>query len=356
MSSPSRPELFSQHAWIRAAFHGDLFAVPVLYRVLIANCIFLLVGALLGTALVLQIPALIRPTIIIGFTIAGLLINIIVNFVLLRIATYSLKRLGETMHAAEKGDMTVRAMISGYDPDADALAATFNLMIARINELSNSRAAQVLSAQEEERRRLARELHDEAGQTLTSLLLNLAVLEKYVNNDEGKQQLDTVREIAHESLRAIRNLSINLRPSSLDELGLLPTLRSYINSYQQQIDIPVAFTIDGLRNRYATEIEITIYRLIQESLTNIARHAKAQHIAIAIREDRHRAFITLIDDGVGFETASLPKNPTTDRGLGLMGMRERVALVGGTIEIRSKPGDGTTLNIMIPLHLAAVRI
>jgi len=338
--------------WVPAASRGNLFAVPVLYRVLFANCVFLLVGALLGTALWSQTHAPNRAPALVGFIITGLLLSIVVNFVLLKIAFHPLTRLRETMRRIEEGDMTLRAPVSGYDPDADQLAMTFNRMIGTLNELSKSRAAQILRAQEEERKRIARELHDETSQALTSLLISVAVLENDITGTEGVEHIAQVRSIAHETLRAIRNLSLDLRPSALDDLGLLPALRGYIKEYQQKVAVPVAFTVHGFRGRYLPEVETALYRIVQEALTNIAKHAHADLITVDMREVDQRAIIHIEDNGRGFDARALLKTPAAERGLGLMGMRERATLLDGTVTITSQSGKGTVIDIVIPLQPA----
>lgn len=346
----SAADTLAATTWMGAVSRGNLFAMPVLYRILIANCVLLLVGALLGTALASGIKGPNRSSVLVGFIITGLLLSIVVNFVLLKIAFYPLARLRVTMRRVEAGDLTLRAMISGYDPDADALASAFNHMLDRLDEAARTRSSQILRAQEEERKRIARELHDETSQALTSLLISLALLENTAQEPAARAQISQVRDIAHQTLRAIRNLSIDLRPSALDDLGLLPALRWYIKEYQQKVGIPVAFAAHGFKDRYASEIETALYRIVQEALTNIAKHAKATHITIDLVEEGHQALAHIEDNGRGFEAATLLKTPTNERGLGLVGMRERAALLDGSVEIASTKGQGTTIDVTIPLR------
>lgn len=353
--SPPEPQAHSfpltdANAWLVEVSRGHLFAIPVLYRVLIANCVVLLVGALLGSALITETRGGNRSSAFVGFIIIGILMSIVVNFVLLKIAFNPLTRLRDTMRRVEAGDMSLRAPVSGFDPDADELAATFNGMVARLDEASKSRAATILRAQEEERKRIARELHDETSQVLASLLMSLAVVEQATTNETARAQVAQARATAHETLRAIRDLSVDLRPSALDDLGLLPALHWYINEYQQKFEVPIDFTHVGFKDRYAFEIETALYRIVQEGLTNIAKHAQAHHITLALIEADHEARIHIQDDGQGFDlTQPLKKDGTSEGGLGLMGMRERAALLDGQVEIRSQLGKGTIIDISIPL-------
>jgi two-component system sensor histidine kinase UhpB len=341
-------------AWVKEVWHGNLFAVPVLYRILIANCVMLVVGAVLGTALAGSLHGANRPPIIGGFTAIGVLLSIVVNFVLLKIAFWPLTRLRDTMRQIEAGDTHLQAPVSGYDPDADELAATFNRMMTTLDDLSKSRAAQILRAQEEERKRIARELHDETSQALTSLLVSMALLEDALHDrPEARQQVSQVRATAHQTLRAIRSMSLDLRPSALDDLGLLPALRGYIKEYQQKTGIDAAFNVTGLRERYASEVETALYRIVQEALANIARHAQATKAVITMSErNDHRAHVVITDNGRGFDSLSQARRPASDGGLGLVGMRERASLLDGTIDIVSHPGKGTTITLDIPLRRA----
>ena len=155
--------------------------------------------------------------------------------------------------------------------------------------------------------------------------------------------------MAHQTLRAIRNLSIDLRPSALDDLGLLPALRWYVKEYQQKCSIEVEFAAQGFKQRLPAEMETALYRIVQESLTNTARHANAHKVLITMKEDADAVYVTIIDDGRGFDVGTLLKTPDQERGLGLAGMNERAVLLDGSLTIHSYPGQGTTIKVRIPL-------
>jgi two-component system, NarL family, sensor histidine kinase UhpB len=345
---PARPT--DPQTWLVGISHGDLFAMPVLYRVLIVNSVVLVVGALMGTALTTELRGHNRSAVFITFVVAGILLSLVANFVLLKMAFDPIRRVRDTMRRVEAGDMTLRAPISGYDPDADELAATFNHMLAKLNESSRTRAAQILRAQEEERKRIARELHDETSQALTSLLVTLKLVEDSTTDSEAHARVAESRAVAHQTLRAIRNLSIDLRPSALDDLGLVPALHGYIKEYQTKYGLAVAFTVQGFKERASLEVETALYRIVQEALTNIARHAHATHVMVNLRAANGQAHLLVGDDGQGFDTAAPPKTPGSDGGLGLVGIRERVSLLGGKLDVVSERGEGTTLHLTIPFH------
>ena len=260
-----------------------------------------------------------------GFVVTGLLVSVIINFVLLKLALSPLTRLRETMRQVQLGDLSVQAPVTGGDPDADQLAVTFNTMLAAIDDLSKSRASQILHAQEEERKRIARELHDETSQVLTSLLISLALLEESIDGDEARARISETRALAHQTLRAVRNLSIDLRPSALDDLGLLPALRWYIKEYQQKCGIDVDFVVSGLRERLAPEMETAIYRIIQESLTNTAKHAHAQKVWCRLPERGWPGARALRDDGKGFDAPEVLRDTLAGSWPGAGGMWSGVA-------------------------------
>jgi two-component system sensor histidine kinase UhpB len=329
---------------------GRLDTLPLLYKVLAANSIVILIGATMGTYLATYLQGNSRPVVLVGFVVTGLLISVAINFALLKLALYPLQRLRETMALVETGDTAHKAEVTGRDPDADQLAIAFNTMLAALDDLAKSRASQILHAQEEERKRIARELHDETSQVLTSLLISLALLEETVSEPTARSRIADTRALAHQTLRAVRNLSIDLRPSALDDLGLLPALRWYIKEYQQKCGIEVDLTTTGFKERLSPEMETAIYRIVQESLTNTAKHARARKVWVSLVEDGQRVRAQVRDDGAGFDVQAVLKTPWQGRGLGLAGMKERASLLKGNVQIVSQPGNGTAIDITFPLE------
>ncbi|HEY4385309.1 MAG TPA: sensor histidine kinase [Ktedonobacteraceae bacterium] len=339
-------------------FLRRLLRIPVFYRVLIANSLIIFIGATGGTWLASQLPSnSYAPTGLIIFITAGWLVSVVMNFVLLRIAFRPLMDLGKVMHRVQEGERSLRAPLTGFDQDADQLASTLNMMLEAINESSRQRAAEIFNAQEEERKRIARELHDETSQVLTSLLISLAVLEESVATEEARDRIGETRMLAHRTLRAIRNLSTDLRPSALDDLGLIPALRWYIKEYQQKFSLDVSFQTSGFKERLPTTLETALYRIVQEALTNIARHAHAHKVNVILKDDPDTIYITITDDGHGFDAEQLqkPPGPGQERGWGLVGMRERASLLDGTLTIESRAGHGTSIHARIPQQPSAPR-
>lgn len=328
-----------------------LFALPAFYKVLLANSLIIFMGATVGTYLASRLSSPSTPAILVVFVTAGWLVSVILNFIILQIAFRPLMKLGRVMNRVQKGERTLRAPLTGLDRQADELALTFNMMLEAIDESNRVRATQILNAQEQERKRIARELHDETSQVLTSLLISLAILEETVSTDEARKRIKETRLLAHQTLRAIRNLSIDLRPSALDDLGLLPALRWYVKEYQQKTSISVDFQATGLKKRLPAEMETALYRIVQEALTNVAKHAQAKKVEVSLKEEEDAICATIIDDGRGFNVSRLPKAPGQEiGGWGLVGMFERANLLEGNLSVDSKPGRGTTIRARIPLQ------
>jgi len=339
-------------------FLRPLLGIPALYKVLIVNSLIIFIGATGGTWLAANLnnSPYATPASLVIFIALGWLVSVALNFVMLKITFRPLMHLGRVMNRVQEGERSLRAPITGLDPEADQLARTFNMMLEGLDEASRQRASQIIKAQEQERKRIARELHDETSQVLTSLLISLAVLEEAITTPDGRARIADTRTLAHQTLRAIRNLSIDLRPSALDDLGLLPALRWYIKEYQQKCSIEVEFHSTGFKGRLPAEIETALYRIVQESLTNTAKHANAHKVYIYLKEDADTVDATIIDDGSGFDLQALHKTAPQERGiglergLGLVGMEERAVLLNGSLTINSSRGHGTTVEVRIPLH------
>jgi len=227
------------------------------------------------------------------------------------------------------------------------LAETFAARAAVAVELSQRVAREalrrVVGAQELERRRLARELHDETGQALTSILLGLRNVGEAASESELREAVAEVRDLVRSTLQDVRQLAVELRPKVLDDFGLVAALERLTLSFKEQTGIGVDFQTT-VHERLPAEVETALYRIVQESLTNIVKHARAGSVSIVLTRKADSASVVVEDDGIGFE----PER-ASDGGLGLVGMRERVGLLGGRLAIESRPGVGTTFVAEVPL-------
>lgn len=223
--------------------------------------------------------------------------------------------------------------------------------IAEAREQLKSLSRQLVSTQEAERKALSRELHDVIGQSLTALKLELAKAEKIARNEESAatSHLQAIREVADQTLRATKTISLGLRPPMLDDLGLLSALNWLIAEFSRRTGIAVDFTADGTVSQLGEDHRTCVYRIVQEALTNCARHSQARSIGLKLDVGEELLALTVADDGVGFDIRK-----QTGAGLGLLSMQERAAELGGRFEIDSVVGRGTTIRIAIPTATIAV--
>ncbi|MGE5617822.1 MAG: ATP-binding protein [Sphingomonadaceae bacterium] len=210
----------------------------------------------------------------------------------------------------------------------------------------------VISAQEEERKRIARELHDETSQALAALVVALETTSVAPAKDaeEVKARIAGIKPLAVRMLEEVRKLTLDLRPTVLDDLGLIPAIRWYAENRLKPQGVKVQLETAGIERRLPPEMETALFRVVQEAVTNIARHAEAENVVIALNISHSSVVIEVEDDGKGFDLAAVSRTTDKGRGLGLMGMRERVALFSGNLTIETSPGAGTQLRIEVPLE------
>ncbi|HRK87793.1 MAG TPA: HAMP domain-containing protein [Anaerolineales bacterium] len=283
-------------------------------------------------------------------SIAGILVAVSLTWILTR----PIISLAQATQAVAKGDFSPRVLRWANDEIGD-LAEAFNSMteeLARTDELRKEREVlrrqlleKVIATQEDERRRIARELHDSTSQNLTSLIVGLRVMETNCAQCASISKATDLRDVASKTLDEVHDLSMRLRPRVLDDLGLSAALERLVSEWQTRYKIPVDVAIQ-LGERLPGEVETAIYRIVQETLTNIARHAQAKSASILV--ERHGDMVRAIveDDGIGFDINA----NHGERHLGLLGMRERAEFLHGALTIESSHENGTSVFIEIPLQ------
>jgi signal transduction histidine kinase len=218
----------------------------------------------------------------------------------------------------------------------------------RLRETTEARAdlqalsARLVRAQEDERRSLARELHDEVGQSLSAIMMEAGNADAAPNAEEIRRRVASIASIAEKTLNVVRDLALLLRPSMLDDFGLVPALNWHAREMSKRTGLNVRVTADPASGDLPDEHKTCIYRLVQEALNNAARHASARNLQVTVENGTDRVTFSVQDDGSGFDK-------TTVRGLGLLGMEERVRRLGGRLQIDSRPGRGTTISAELPL-------
>jgi len=221
---------------------------------------------------------------------------------------------------------------------------------ARYLEISNARAAlqdlsaRLLAAQEQERRSLARELHDEVGQSLTGILLemaNLSTLIRVQKADAIEPKAAEIKKLVEDAIAVVRNMALLLRPSMLDDLGLVPALQWQAREIARRSGMHVKIAAEGIPETLSEDLKTCIYRIVQEALHNVLQHAEAHMARVSIHLEERRIYVSIQDDGKGFSKK--------EQGMGLLGMQERVSHLGGTFAVESEPGAGATLRVILPV-------
>jgi signal transduction histidine kinase len=204
-----------------------------------------------------------------------------------------------------------------------------------------------VTAQEEERRRISLELHDDTAQLLSSLLVRLKLLQGVQNLQDLGTRCTELMNLASEATESIRRMATQLRPVALDDLGLVAAIQWYIERFTKREGLQIQLKASGCADRIDPETELVVYRIVQESLRNVAKHAQASTVVISLERVDNKLKVTIKDDGIGFDPMAVRRSDTA--GMGILGMSERAALVGGTVNIRSQQGSGTTVRVEIPL-------
>lgn len=290
------------------------------------------------------------------------IIGFIISFFLTKIMYRDLTKLIYVSSEVGKGKLDLKVDITSND-EIGRLGKEFNKMIERLRkkhiekmkyveeikykeELRLKLLDKVITAQEEERKRIARELHDETSQSLTSIILGLSMLEEAEENLETKRKLNELKEITEKTIEEVHHISWSLRPSALDDYGLLPAIKmyaiDYMRKYETEVDIQV-IGFDGIR--LPSMVEVTIYRVIQEALTNSARHSHAENISIIIKHVKNIVSLIIEDDGKGFDVSKMLNGQLTKDHLGLRGMQERIESIGGRFIIESNLELGTSIYV-----------
>ncbi len=291
-------------------------------------------------------------------TLAAIFLGLVLTIFLASRITKPIRELARVTGAITAGDFTQRAYVKSND-EMGSLASAFNVMADYLHrlmtELKQKEEARthllqkVIVAQEEERKRIARELHDETGQTLSSLMIGLKSLAEGCPSASHECRVEEMRAVVKTTLGEIHRLAVELRPSILDDMGLVPALEKYVADFRAahglDVDLHVSWASDS---RIPHEIEVTVYRIVQEALNNIAKYAKAENVSVIVTRDGKGLEAIVEDDGIGFDADDIMRDNESNK-LGLHGMRERASLAGGTFTIESSTGRGTTIFVRIPL-------
>ena len=315
----------------RDSLLGQILAVNVL---LISMTLF---GASLAAGLDLNVQDQRWQFLILAMAIV---LTLLVNFLMLRRRFSPLERLIERIEAIDPARPSDFEAPDDAVEEIDRLAVSFQRLLQRIEEERRRAGRLVLRAQEEERKRVARDLHDEVNQALTAILLRLEALSQTAPPELADELAETKR-LANQAMGELLQLARQLRPTALDDHGLVPAVEAQVKQFMSQTGIAARLDAHGDLSHIGDDQQLAIYRVTQEALTNIARHSGAQEVDVELAAENGHVELRVQDDGAGFEPSAI------DRGLGLDGMAERARLVGGQLRIDSRPGGGTAVSLRL---------
>lgn len=336
-----------------------LLRFPLFYKILIANAAIIVLGAVAGTAVTANIARTPPEGSIIQlgalFALFGLLLSLLANALLLHLALSPLKLLEKTAELVRRGDFEARAPISPLaDAELERLTRVFNRMLDSLTAYRRGLrdiALRAIHAQEEERKRIARELHDDTLQTLAALSIRVGIARR-ASDSKAREKL--LRKLRLEIVRAadgVRAIVQGLRPPALAELGVVAATKWHARTFAYTQGLSIEVDAEPLSGLLPPERELALYRILQEAISNVARHAQATKAWVRLRREGDRVVARVEDDGKGFPASEVMAG--SSHGLGLFGIKERAAYAGGSVDIDSRPGAGTRVRVEIPIPAEA---
>jgi len=332
-----------------------MLRISIFDRVLIGNSIIIIFGAVAGTIFTRQMTLLGNARLILLFSFVGILITLLVNRLIIKTALYPLHELGDALEQVNSGQINIPDSLKNYkDPDIRRLVIAIDSMLNRI--ANHTRQLQAISerainAQEEERVRIARSLHDDTAQSISMLIIHLERLGNLIpaGAPEVTRYISDAQHVATKLLENLREIIWDLRPSILDDLGLFSAIRWFARTNLEKGGIRVDFRTSGESTRLPPHLETMLFRIAQEAISNILRHANASNVSIHLWTADEQVWLEIKDDGHGFDIEKTTGRAVDQKQLGLLGIQERASLVHGGVKIESSPESGTCLQVYIPL-------
>jgi two-component system sensor histidine kinase UhpB len=343
---------------LSATIRSKLNHLSIFQRIAIGNALVIIVGAVAGT-LITRYLAIQAATweLILLFAGAGILLSLAINFYIVKVALRPLNALGQLaqeLNQAEdsKSDHPVMS-IENADPSTAHLAATLQSLFIHLQERNEELRAiteRAITAQEAERKAIAQSLHDDTGQALTLLAIQLDRIEERIPSEQLdlKKQVAEARQLTSATLTELRRILSGLRPAILDDLGLVPAIRWYARTNLESAGVHVIFKAPNASVDLPSTVSTTLFRIAQEAINNIVRHAHASIATIVLKLDDRHVQLLVEDDGCGFDQDRVAQDAVQVNQLGLLGVRERAQLLGGKVTIDSLPDKGSRLLAVIP--------
>ncbi len=330
-----------------------LTRLSLFQRIVIGNGIIIVFGAVIGTLVTRHLAQRAADWwLIMLFAVGGITLSLLINFWIVSAALIPLRDLGRLAKRLQSGDPGVE--LKNPDPYIMRMAETLRSLFMQLEERNRELQAlseRAIDAQEEERRAIAQSLHDDTGQALSMLIIHLDRIDERTpaQEKELKKQVADARELASNSLTELRRILSGLRPAILDDLGLVPAIRWFARTNLEQVGIHVVVKAPSTPLELSPAITTTLFRIVQEAISNIVRHAGAGSVTIVLQLSEGAVDLRIEDDGRGFNPQNASRDAVELQRLGLLGIRERAELLGGVVAIESAPEKGTRLQVSIPL-------
>jgi signal transduction histidine kinase len=330
-----------------------LLRIPLFHKLVIANAAVLAVVAAITVLLTVRATGNGEMPLVTGLIVitVGILLSLTVNALIVWFALVPLRQLEETAAKVSAGNFDVRASPSSIaDPELERLVKTFNDVLDTAADRSlrlREMAARVNAAAEEERRRVAGELHDGIAQSLAALNLRVRLARSAGDPQVRQMALDEISGGISDAILELRRMARGLRPPALEMLGLAAAMSSHARSVGEAAGLVTDFDADNVSGLLTPDAELSLYRIFQESLSNVVRHSGASRVSVQLKRRDNFVELSVIDDGQGFDASGAVG---ARRGLGLFGMEERAAFMGGTVTIRSTKGQGTSVFVSVPIQ------
>lgn len=332
---------------------------PIFYRIALGNAIIIILSAILGTFLthvLTDYAATLWHFVI--FASMGVIISLALNFTIIRLSLQPLRELRQIVNRIQDDQADAQQLaLEDTDPDIHQLARALNALITQLKQ-SNQQFRQIseraITIQEEERKRIARSLHDDTGQSLSTLIISLDRLSNQLPLDEQQllSRLKSISSMAGSTLESLRSIIYDLRPAILDDLGLLPAIRWYAQTNLEEAGIRVELDFPEELPPLSAPLTTTLFRVAQEGVNNIIKHSHAGKVCISLGIQEKEVYLRLHDDGSGFDPSDIRDGTVDMQHWGLIGIQERIELVGGRMSIISSPQQGTSLQVNAPLMMA----
>ena len=328
--------------------------LPIFYRILIGNSIIILAGAIGGTLITLKFSDSDYDLwLILLFSIIGLVVSAVFNSFIIRASLSPLYQLRTVMAKIDQEQSeTLVKILSDTDPDIYQLATIIDRILVKLanrTEQLSALSGRLIHLQEDEHVKIARELHDETGQALTMMIIHLERLKSQVpQNERMDTEINRLQDLAAGTLKDLKNIIYGLRPMMLDDLGLVPAIRWYARTSLEKNRVQVEVIEGSDLEQIPSDENTAMYRIAQEVINNINRHAEAKTVKIKVYRESASIIMEFRDDGKGFDPKEANSQALAEKKLGLLGIKERAELVGGTVVIESKIGSGTRVKVSIP--------